>query len=285
MKIAKSSQNVSSLDELSLSDLCHQLSHDIGNPLTAIISYSSILEQAEHFSIPLEKIGTYASNISKETWRVSRLMEKFLLLVSRKCVILPFSPKDLQQRVEARYKTRYELQTLNIVFEGFDVDLLIPADIDQCCSILCEIALNSRNAQNHLGKSNPELLLRLFEDDHFFTFEAVNASPLHKKELSSLLNPGEKEFCNDKDALGIGLSAIACTMSRWNGFLEIEERIDHTTVVASDVFEPTLKEAGDIREEGSGSATLPEGIFHTRLFFPKEKTHEQKQQIDSQKEE
>ncbi len=256
MKIARSSDSLISLSDEYLSDLCHQLSHDIGNPLTAIISYSSILEQAEHFSISLDKVGNYASNISRETWRISRLMEKFLLLVSRKVVLSPFPVRELRQRIEARYRSRYELNTLSISFNGFDAEAIIFADIDQCCSIICEIATNAVAAQNILqergilqkqgilNKTNPELSITFIEDQEQFIFETENPCPVHTKELSLLLQPGEKEYSRERESLGIGLSAISSAMSKWNAYLEIQETMDNT-----------------VHENIA--------IFKTRLIFPK----------------
>jgi signal transduction histidine kinase len=242
---AKSSDSPVTVNDIQLSDLYHQLSHDIGNPLTAIISYSSILEQAEHFAISLDKVGSYASNITRETWRISRLMEKFLLLISKKVVISPFPVSELKQRIDARYRSRYELHDLEIRYCGFDTEIRIPADIDQCCSIICEIASNAMSAQKHLeGVQTPALSISFSTEDEFLLIEVKNSSPVHTKPLSVLFTPGEREFSTEREGLGIGLSAISCAMKRWNGVLEIQEVLDNT-----------------------GGHTVAE--FNTRLLFPK----------------
>jgi light-regulated signal transduction histidine kinase (bacteriophytochrome) len=245
-KIARSNSYLEELDETTLSNLCHQLTHDIGNPLTAIISYSSILEQAEHYSIALDKVANYSLNISKEAWRVSRLMEKFLLLVSRKETRNLFSISELKKRVETRYANRYELAEMTLHFNGFNEDITIQADLDQCCSIICEIGNNALSAQKKLSSSEErnqifQLELSFSLQEQYLVLEGKNPTPTHSKDLSSLLKVGEHEFSGGKDTLGIGLSAITCSMKRWNGFLEIEEVIiENTTYFITRLFFPLV---------------------------------------------
>jgi hypothetical protein len=245
-KIARSNSFFEELDETKLSNLCHQLTHDIGNPLTAIVSYSSILEQAEHYSIPLNKVANYSLSISREAWRVSRLMEKFLLLVSRKGTTSTFPLSELKKRVESRYANRYELGEICFDFQGFNENIVIQADLDQCCSIVCEIGNNALSAQKQIpssGESNEPFRLELSFSPHeqYHVLEAINRTPPHSKNLSSLLKAGESEFSGGKDNLGIGLSAINCSMKRWNGFLEIEEvcKAD-TTCFITRLFFPVI---------------------------------------------
>jgi len=257
VKIAKSSNSNTyiKIDEETLSNICHQLSHDIGNPMTAIISYSSILEQSEHFNISHEKVSSYAKNISRETWRISKLMEKFLLLTSRKLVCSPFPASELEKKVLSRYNSRYELENLEISFTGFDPKILIPADIDQCSIILCEIGANAINAEKILNNNQPvNLPISLAITSDSIIMEARNLSPEHKTDLADLFKPGVKEFSSEKDTLGIGLSAIASAMKRWCGYLEIEE-------IANSNEE----------SEHENSKTF---TFVTRLIFPKIKNED-----------
>lgn len=257
-RCALSSEYSEKIDAITLSDLVHQLSHDIGNPLTSIISYSSIMEQAENFSLPLTKVSDYSKSISKETWRISILLEKFLLLTSQRGDKNRVSLPDLKQKILSRYEARYQLGEMDIFFEGFEGDVAVVADIEQCSAILCEILSNALAAQKRLieatsniktvGNSGSEedlqlsLSFNVIQEDNYLILESKNKTPRHTKDLNQLLKIGEKEFPSGKDNLGIGLSAISSAMKRWEGFLSLEEVEDQEAC-----------------------------IFITRLYFPSEK--------------
>src|SRR5262245_24972844 len=73
-----------------LSHLIHKLGHEIGNPLTSIISLGTILERfsisapGRGETLPPEKIASYASSIIDEAWRISSLTEKLVLTLSNR---------------------------------------------------------------------------------------------------------------------------------------------------------------------------------------------------------
>ncbi|HMO18323.1 MAG TPA: histidine kinase dimerization/phospho-acceptor domain-containing protein [Oligoflexia bacterium] len=249
----KPQQKLSDLEPDTLSKISHQLSHDIGNPLTSIISYSSILEQAVHFSLSPEKIADYAHSLSRETWRISSLVEKFLLLTSRSKNETPVSLAEVKERVLTRYISRYNLGELDLTFEGFETEEVIFAEIEHLTVILCEIASNSLGAQRALAeiktnddkeKNRPKIdediegelwvnfktfpiNIESNQNDRspgkYLVIEATNPSPPHGSEIEKLFYPGEKLFPSGRDNLGIGLSGILHSMSRWGGYTEIEE--------------------------------------------------------------
>lgn len=244
----RASPSQCSLSPEQLSYLVHQFSHDIGNPLTSIISYSSILEQSAQFSLPLDKVADYAKSISRETWRISVLMEKFLLLSSISMNATPVPLSEIQQRVFSRYRSRYNLTDIDITFEGFDSEDFVLAEAEHLTAIMCEIASNALGAQKALknsslneagSKYNDEI-----EDNFMITFkcssqsssisddkplgqfiliEAYNPTAPHTLGLDQLFEVGQKCHPSGRDNLGIGLPAILHSISRWGGEVEIEE--------------------------------------------------------------
>ena len=75
-----------------LSELVHKVGHDIGNPLTAIISVCSIIQtMAEMDSAGLvPKVSEYAGMLTSEAWKISRINERLVgLLSNRKPNLVP----------------------------------------------------------------------------------------------------------------------------------------------------------------------------------------------------
>jgi CheY-like chemotaxis protein/two-component sensor histidine kinase len=72
-----------------LSSLAHKIGHEIGNPLTSIISLATIVERFSNPKDPaqtlsLDKIAKYANSVVSEAWRISALNERMVLLLSAK---------------------------------------------------------------------------------------------------------------------------------------------------------------------------------------------------------
>ena len=68
-----------------LSKLIHKVGHDIGNPLTSIISLSSIIERfSELDSLEPDKLISYSKTMNKEAWKISRLSECLVNILSNR---------------------------------------------------------------------------------------------------------------------------------------------------------------------------------------------------------
>src|SRR5262249_40647503 len=138
-----------SLEALSpqvLSRLVHKFGHEVGNPLTSLISLASILERfptvqgsAQQGAVG-QKVPSYARSIISEAWRVSLLTEKLVLLLSDKHGSpSPCNIAKCIERTLSRMKTRQGVDTdfIQLCLPG-DAGLSAAIDQDQFMVLLSE---------------------------------------------------------------------------------------------------------------------------------------------------
>ncbi len=229
------------LENSELSDIVHQLSHDIGNPLTSIITYGSLIEQCGDLNIPPEKISNYAKSMLSETWKISTMVEKFLLLVSEKTNNSSCNLKSVATKIMSRYQSRYGLTSFDLELTGFDQDYLVQADPEQLTCILCELLTNAANALKDLSTNNDEIDLSLnliadFKSENQVSISISNLTTKHEIPLNELLNPGVSETHVGKTSIGIGLSAVNNTITKWGGNFIISEIKDNDNYVFSAII-------------------------------------------------
>lgn len=127
----------------SVGKLAAGIAHEIGNPLAAVLGYTSILQRENH---DLEA-AQYLGHIEKETVRIQKII-RGLLEFSR--------PRDLnieELDMEALIKETMDLVTLQPVFRGVRVDLalengdlMVRGDRHQIQQVLINILLNAAQA-------------------------------------------------------------------------------------------------------------------------------------------
>ena len=223
--------NFISLDELTLSSITHNLSHDIGNPLTSIITYGSLIEQTQNLDIPKDKLASYAKSMLSETWKISILMEKFLLLISRKPNASSTKLKDLHVKIMSRYQSRYGLSAFDLELVGFESDAYIFGDIEQLCSMICEMLNNAASELKYLKSQgqevdlhiqlNAEILSTNSQKPNSINFILKNPTAKHEITLCQMLTPGLTDHTSGKSSVGIGLPAIHNSAHRFNGTFSI----------------------------------------------------------------
>ncbi len=215
-----------------LSEAFHKVFHDIGNPITSIISYSNLIEQAPTLGIPLEKASNYSSSITKEAWKVNRLLELFLLLVSKKNNTSLVSLESCKKNVIARYANRYGLGELDINFINFDQEISFIGESDQVTVIFCEILSNALGAISQMENKEDFLTIDIEHEtildnnsEKFLKINFKNKSKKHNSNLDDLKKIGVCEFSRFNKPAGIGLFAISNTLEKWGGRLEIKEEL------------------------------------------------------------
>lgn len=215
-----------SIKSENLSILIHALVHDIGNPMTSIISYSGLIEQSPALSLSLEQISPYAKKISNESWKVMKLVDLLLLSLSERTDVSRFSLQSLKETLILRAANRYGLGEADLLLIGFNEDIEAKGDLDQLSLIGAEIISNAIGAYKALESE--------LEDGCSVTIEAktannnielsfTNPSPKHKTPIHELFNLGQSEFPRSNKPPGMGLFSIARTIKRWGGECEIYE--------------------------------------------------------------
>ncbi len=138
------------LDEETISKIIHRIGHDIGNPLTSIISLASIIEKfsdPSFNSLDPAKLSSYAGTISSEAWKISRLSETLVQTLSKKKIQTQVVNLD---EIIDRALSKVESQSIkypDIVTElDTPENMTVLADPDQLTFALVEIIRNSFQA-------------------------------------------------------------------------------------------------------------------------------------------
>lgn len=209
-----------------LSSLIHSLVHDIGNPMTSIISYSGLIEQAANLSLSAEQLSPYASKISDESWKVMKLVDLLLLSLSERKEVSSFSLASFKQTLIQRSSSRYGLGEADLLLKGFDTEISVKGDLDQLVLLSCEIISNALGAfkalENHSDDGCSVTLEAIIKED-VITLTFLNSSPPHNIQLDKLFNLAISEFPKFNKPAGIGLFSLVRTINRWGGSVEISE--------------------------------------------------------------
>jgi len=209
-----------------LSSLVHSLVHDIGNPMTSIISYSGLIEQAANLSLSAEQLSPYASKISGESWKVMKLVDLLLLSLSERREVSNFSLPAFKQTLIQRSSSRYGLGEADLLLKGFDSEISVKGDLDQMVLLSCEIISNALGAFKALENNSDDgcsvTLDTKIQNDHII-LTYFNSSPKHNVSLNNLYNLAISEFPRFNKPAGIGLFSLARTIKRWGGEVEISE--------------------------------------------------------------
>lgn len=220
-------------DGESLSQLIHKVGHEIGNPLTAIISLSTILERFPLDSSSSGKLGSYAGSIIDEAWRISALNERLVLLLSSRTGNV--SPCDLSQLITKalnKYKSRTKRKNFAV-----DMQSLLPeqcavlADSEQMVQLLLELLSNAHQAllyhDEDAGQTTQIYRCSLSlstEDDHIVLSLRNRIPEPVPFDLDDIFRPMVTRY-EDRKHVGLGLTVAHAIVERFDGTLQaVEER-------------------------------------------------------------
>lgn len=208
--------------------LVHKVGHEIGNPLTSIISLGTIIERFSEAKgaegIEPEKIAAYAKSIIKEAWRISGINEKLVLLLSQRHPSpAPCNVAAAIERSINKLKSRgiVDPSLVRLVVNGA-VSPEAYIDQDQFLIILNELISNAATAiAAEEGGAKVSVQAACEDGCAQVIVENPLAGPI-VFELSALFEPFVTSYENQK-RLGIGLSTVAVLVERFNGKVELRE--------------------------------------------------------------
>src|SRR5262245_4785330 len=224
--------------EAVLSEILHRVGHDIGNPLTAIISLSSILEfssapaerpeDAKPF--PRDKLNEYSSSIMAEAWKVSHIIDRVVMMFSdRKGNVGPCVVGEIAERALQRLRSRMHLQDLKIDSDYFFAPTAarVLADMDQLFLVISELLLNAYVFQAPFEGAPRTVYCALEQEGSLVHLKFRNPSAFrYGDELADLFRP--LKCAADKTVAkgtrtGLGLAAVWAIVARHGGKIAIEE--------------------------------------------------------------
>ena len=236
-----------------ISALIHRIGHDIGNPLTSIISLATILHKFIGNTDMQDKALRYSETIGVEAWRISVLTEKLVLLLTRQNPNPNLHPVDsIFSRALHKLRTR----------QGIDSDLILLRfleesvpnvfiDHDQAVTLFAELIENAVQTELHTRTDilenppeTPPILIEISTEGSETVCSIKNSSATPSPhELSNLFDPFVTTF-GDQKKIGFGLTMAAETIARNHGSILLEESTtDGCTVFKTIVRIPNNAEA------------------------------------------
>jgi C4-dicarboxylate-specific signal transduction histidine kinase len=219
-----------------LSNLIHKIGHEIGNPLTAIISLATIIERfgdetpGQDFAPMLKRLAGYSTSIIEEAWKISAQSERLVMLLSQK-------PGNCSAcgLAEAVKKTAQKLRSRGRVKK---LDLLVseigerPAqwfmDAEQLHLLLQELFLNASAGLSYAGFSdvagsnaNIHVLIKGGTEESYLAVSNEFDAPA-PEDLACLFEPFVSNW-SEKKHLGLGLTVCWSIVRRFNGRIQIIE--------------------------------------------------------------
>lgn len=219
-----------------LSSLVHKIGHEIGNPLTSIISMASLIE---YFSNPKLKTSEnksqqYALSITKEAWKIAGISQKLVLLLSNKqgspslCSLMAAFSHSIE-KLKSRNSTGAIL--VDIDMSKIEKNSKVFCDQDQLLALISELIENAQKAVSKFPVEEPQCpLISISSESNLrhtsFSISSITstACPL---ELNEIFKPLVTSYPNDRH-IGIGLTMAYAIIKRAGGDLEAkEETVDN----------------------------------------------------------
>jgi nitrogen-specific signal transduction histidine kinase len=270
-EIFKSGTPMCSVQDLktnaNLSDLFHKIGHEIGNPLTSIISFASIMERSTALgseqNTATVKFADYAKSISAEAWKVSLLSERIVALMSERsgnpsvCNLT-----DVAHRAMSKLASRFNIKDIDFEINSVFEDSTSFIDREQAVALFLELMLNAALAIKEIRElDNFEQLLEqdpsfdtiaisIKKSDLFTSFIISNKiSKPHVAELCELFHPFMSTF-HENRGLGLGLTVAQAIVERFGGKIELQERtLDGISTFSVLVMLPTSSVAIETDEK------------------------------------
>ncbi len=220
MKTASSKDLEIGIETEELSKLIHRVGHDIGNPLTSIISLSSIIERfSELDSLEPDKLISYSKTINKEAWKINRLSECLVNMLSdRKANIQKINLEQIIDKAVSKANSYFS----NI--DNLEFDIEVPANFevnterDQLVIALREIIRNHIQACLEDEREIIKIEVLNENDNTIIKVSSETKLELEIKDLFKVGTSGFKKVSNT----GVGLYTVACILNRLGGYCELE---------------------------------------------------------------
>ncbi len=208
-----------------LSDLIHKIGHDIGNPLTSIISFASIIERFELLESGPEgaqKQKNYAGSIVSEAWRVGSLAERLVLLLSSRdgtpttCDVI-----ETLEQAEQKIKSRLGISSLRLTIDALAPQCDVHADPEQLLALITELLLNAAGANSEKDIQPVNVTIEPTDTQVTVIISNTIDNPI-KTELNRLFEPYVTEP-EDNGKIGLGLTVSHAIVERLKGSISLRE--------------------------------------------------------------
>jgi|GEM_PF-5551345 len=230
-----------------LSDLIHHIGHEIGNPLTAVISLASLVERmaedGRKKTLDIDSAGTldaiarYAGSLLGEAWRISHLSQQMVMLLSQRESRNGMGKiSDLISQAIRRLEKQSGLSSARITVELPDPEVRLQGEPQQIGNLIEEMLKQvwlclSKDFSLSPSSSAERAKISLSAeriDQEGAAFLSLSVSFPRRKpwpqDLADLFKPFN---CLNEDARSAGLGLCVCCSiaERLGGHIEITESL------------------------------------------------------------
>jgi len=252
-------------DREQLSELVHRLGHEIDNPLTAIISLTTVMSRfdlsPEELPTQQSKLRGYSSSLIAEAWRVSSLVNRMVHLLSSRSTF--GASADFNRSLAttlSKIRDREE-------FENIDLHLSLPEggtevalDSVQLATLLNELILNAHEGVGVLaareGTHRPAIAIVATRelDAVELAISSLNETQC-PMDLSVLFDPFISNHSSHKK-LGLGLTVVWAILERAGGSVQLEEWQDGKYFDLRAIVRIPLASEQPVQEKTAKAASL-----------------------------
>lgn len=228
-----------------LTDLLHAASHEIGNPLTSIISLATIIEriasealvgQGTDKLVPIGKLRDYSHSILKEAWRISAVVQNVVSVVSSR--VVPDCVSDLEETLWSAVQrlrkiipaqamtieTSFNYRSREIAIDAEQLKILFSAMLTKAY-LLGRGKLPSANLSD---LKEPPLPISLSIEEVGQNVEicvsVLSKEPLDRETSSRLsFRPVLHAADDGKNSLNLELAACLSIVERYRGTIALQE--------------------------------------------------------------
>jgi nitrogen-specific signal transduction histidine kinase/CheY-like chemotaxis protein len=255
-----------------ISGIMHRIGHEIGNPLTSVISLSTLIERAgPEGAITPEKLASYARAICAEAWRISSLNEKSVLMLSDRAGKAEYVEiEGVLHAALAQLRRRFPEKDLELqIFhrdnaEGAaftDPNLLLwifTALLENCMLERDEFPSVEKSGHLSTRPTSSPVSAQVEEEGTKVMVSITNCAACRCENLSSLFDPFVTRGTKNK-RLGLGLTVVAAIVWRLGGEIELEENTEgedvfFTAKITLPRAQPIERAAGYSREQPLSAA-------------------------------
>ncbi len=242
-----------------LSNIVHKLAHEIGNPLTSIISFGTVLQR---FTTDIageqsksNKLTSYSQSIIDEAWRIAAVNERTVALLSERTPSP--SANDLHnvlvqalRKVKARFRgvqatIQVEPSLPSINFEESQLRLLLTEVLANACEAVLR-ELESVQLQ--------PILVQARTVNRALELSITNSvSKPCALELNQLFDPFVTTY-SDNRHLGLGLTVAWAIVERFHGTMELTETKHGEGYIFSTIVRLPLSMSTSLSPEGETDA-------------------------------